>query len=327
MLNISRTGEKLSRGIALVVILVISSCASSTKHRAMNAPANGNGDSAIRNSATPENQGEIYGPFPGGSTAPQPGPAALAEIISNPDRVVLVLGRGLTHGYAYVGVIRALHELKVPIQAIYATEVGALASALYFTQPNPNRVDWALLRFNEKNLGPASGKFSFHLGSPESDLDGKLKEVFGERRMESVADRLHIEVEDAKTGEALVAKSGDLWRAVRGSLAGSNGYSPIDFEGRSIHASARKLFEEYRVARQSEKYPIIVVSAGQPPTELFRKLVEDQKATLLYIPLAGIDDLDLKKRNQAVFAGKNGVHKAAIEILGLVGRKPESGNQ
>jgi hypothetical protein len=321
--NISRIGGVFRHGITLLVILGVSSCASGRKHTSTEVPTS---PVPLQNGLKAAQSDVPYGPFPDGEAAILPAPAGSAAMISNPDRVVLVFGRGLTHGYAYVGVLRALKELKVPVHAIYATEVGALASSLYFTQPNINRFDWALLRFNEKNLAPSTGKFSFHLNSPENELDDRLKEVFNDLRVETFSDRLHIGLQDAKTGESLQARSGDLWRAVRGALAGANQFSPEDFEGRPVHAAATKIAESYRVARQSEKYPIVVVSAGEPPTELLRQLIESQKATFVYVPLPGIDDLDLKKRNQAVFAGKNTIHKAAKEILGLIGRKPE-GNQ
>jgi len=297
----------------LLVLAIFSSCASIAKRR----------QGETQNIPTPVSSGgETFGPFPSAAAEPLPPPGAPSDIVSNPDRIVLVFGRGLAQGYAYVGVLRALGELKIPIHAIYATEVGALAAALYFTQPNPNRIDWALLRFTEKNLRYPEGKFSFvRLQSPESDLSSKLRDIFGDRRVESLSEKLHITLEDAKTGETLEAKSGELWRALRGALSGVNGFPPEDFEGRQVRASARKLSDEYRIARQSEKYPVVVVSAGTPPPELFRKLVESQKATLISIPLPGMEDLDIKKRNQAVFSGKNAVHKAANELLGLIGRK------
>jgi hypothetical protein len=319
--NISRIGVGFRNGIVVMTILALSACASSTKHHRESAPAP-NYPGPVGNSLNSTKPGEVYGPVQT-ETGPIPAPAGPAEMVANPDQVVLVFGRGLTQGYAYVGVLRALRELKVPVHAIYATEIGALAAALSFTEPNLNRMDWALLHFSEKNLAGPSSKFSFHLAAADSDLDAKLREVFGDRRIEPLAEKLHIELQDAKSGETIEARSGELWRAVRGALAGANQFSPIDFEGRSVRASARKLSEAYRLARQSEKYPIIVVSAGEPPPELFHKLIENQHATLLYVPLPGIDDLDLKKRNQAVFLGKSTVHKAATEILGLVGRKPE----
>lgn len=309
--------------IVLVGLVTASACSTAGKRP---QSAINHGSSTGRAVNEPSSDGasaaEPFGPFPAPAVEPPQPPGAPAELVANPDRIVLVFGRGLTQGYTYVGVLRALAELKVPIHAIYATEVGALAAALYFTQPNANRIDWALLRFNEKNLRTPDGKFSFvRIQSPETELSTKLREVFGERRVESISEKLHITLEDAKTGETLVAKSGDLWRAIRGAMAGVNGFSPEDFEGRQVRASARGLSVEYGIARQNEKYPVVVVSVGAEPPLLFRKLVESQKATLLSVPLPGIDDLDLKKRNQAVFSGKKAVHQAANEILGLIGRK------
>ena len=210
------------------------------------------------------------------------------------------------------------------MHAIYATELGALAAALHYTQPNPNRVDWALLRFTEKNLRKPEGKLSFvRMQSPESDLSGKVREVFGTSRVETYADRLHILLSDPETGETQVAKSGELWRAVRAALSGSNGYSAFEFEGRRVKTSKLKLLDVYRMAHQDARYPVVVVSAGKPLDEALTKLVVEQAYKLITVPLPNIQDLDVKKRNQAVFSGKNAVHQVANEILGLVGRKAE----
>jgi predicted acylesterase/phospholipase RssA len=308
MLNISRTGEGIFRALLLATLIGVVGCAAPAKRGTPNPTAE-------KVAPHEEPRGEVYGPFP--TSAPSAPP------VSDPDRIVLVFGKGLTHGFAYVGVLRALQELKVPVHAIYATETGALAGALYFTQKNLNRIDWALLRFNEKNLGKREGKISFRLSSPEKALEESLQEVFGETRLESIADRLHVWLEDTKTEESFDARSGSLSSALRGALAGANEYAPAELEGRNVRASNTKLSELYQRARETEKYPVVVVAAGAPPTELFRKLLENEKSTLLYVPLPGMDDLEIKRRNQAVFSGKNAVHKAAKEILSLVGRKSE----
>lgn len=297
----------------VLIIAILSSCASPNKRRHQES---------ITGQPSRAESGELFGPVSDSTVEPFPPASAPLEIISKPDRIVLVFGRGLAQGYTYVGVLRALSELKIPIHAIYATEIGALAAALYFTQPNSNRVDWALLRFTEKNLLHPEGNFSFvRLQSPESELSERLRDIFGERRVESLSEKLHITLEDSKTGENLEAKSGTLWRALRGALAGANGFSPEDFEGRKVRASSRKILAEYQIARQTEKYPVVVVNAGFEPPELFRKLVESQKAVFITIPMLGINDLDLGKKNQAVFLGKNAIHQAANELLGLIGRK------
>ncbi|MBC7384640.1 MAG: patatin-like phospholipase family protein [Cryobacterium sp.] len=301
--------------VCILSLHLLGGCASATRHT---EPKGSEKAESGTTKKTNNNGSEVYGPFSGSENLPK-----TKEPVLKSDQITLVFGSGLAHGYTYVGVLRALSELKITVHSIYATEVGALAAALYFTQPNPNRIDWALLRFNEKNLRKPDGKLGFALRSPESDLDEKLHEVFGALRVENFSERLHILVEDAKTSEIFEAKKGDLWRAVRGSLAGANGFAPTLFEGRSIKAAPRKIAEEYRLAHQAEQYPIVVVTAGAEPTELFRKLLEGQNATLISVPLPGLDDLDVKKRNQAAFGGKNAVHQAANEILGLVGRKME----
>lgn len=321
ILNTSRIGgeglNKILKWTALGAVLSLAACSSLTRRTTHSTPPSSSKDAASRTDPA-----EVFGPFP--VATPAQGPATPSVLVENPDRIVLVFGKGLAHGYAYFGVLKALQELKINVSAIYATEIGALAGALYYTAPNPNRMDWALLRFNEKNLIPKDGKFSFRLGSPEEGLEKSLREVFGEKRIESMVDRLHISLEDVNTGEQLEARSGDVWKVVRGALAGTHLFSPIEIEGRIVRASNRKLSESFRLARQNEKYPVVVVVASEsPPTELFRKWVEDEKATLLYVPLSGMNDRDIKQRNQAVFSGKNVVHKAAKEILSLVGRKPE----
>lgn len=317
--------RNFSRILITLSLAALTACASARKSTSGHELSGTSGE--VMGPPRPEgplSNGEVYGPGFSDVAESVPGPTAAAPLIRNPDKVALVLGPGLTYGYSAVGAIKALVELKVPVHAIYGTEIGALVGALYYTQPNPNRIDWALLRFNENNLRHSESKLAaLKFKSPEEDLEERLKEVFGERRVETYADRLHILLEDAKTGEKLEAKSGELWRAVRGALAGANGFAPIDFEGRTVRASTKKMSDEYRIARQVEGYPIVVVLAGKQPSELFRKLIEEQKSTLIYVPLAGIDNLDLKKRNQAVFAGKSAVHQAANEILGLVGRKLE----
>lgn len=297
------------------VFLVLAACTSAPK-----TPTSVDAtEASLPRSYGPVAPATIYGPLPEDSESS----SAARNEIQNPDRIVLVFGAGLTHGYAYVGVLRALTELKIPVQAVYATEMGALAAALYYTQPNPNRVDWALLRFTEKNLRKPVGTFAFALlNSPENELSEKLRDVFGEKKIEPIADKLHVSVQDARSNENFDVRSGELWRIIRGALAGRNGFNPTRIAGKTVKASSRNLFDEYRIARQNEKYPIVVVSVG-PPNNQYQRAVEEDHGIWISIPLTGIDDLDLKKKNQAIFSGKNAVHESANLLLGLVGRKPE----
>lgn len=320
---VSKTTHYFKFVLLSLLISAVSACGTSTK-RAMPGNAEGVpvGPGAAQGPPVPP--GPVYGPNPGTETAAAPSPIGVFPSIPNPDRVVLVFGPGLVHGYAYIGVLRALRELRIEVHGIYGTEMGALAGALYYTQPNPNRIDWALLRFTEKNLQTPRGNFNFRIKSPENELESKLKEVFGDRRLETLSGKLHVSLVDTKTKEFVEATMGDLWRILRGALAGANGFSAADLDGREVRASNRKISEDYRIARQREGYPILVVSVGDAPSDLFRKLVQEQNGLALHVPMGAISNTEMKQRNQAVFSGKNAVHQATTEILQLVGRKPEA---
>ncbi len=304
--------------LALVLAIgLFSSCGSTRKLPVATDISTKTSEDEVAEAAEAEEAREVYGPFPNASPIDEEG---VPPVVDAPERIVLVFGSGLAHGFAYVGVLRALQDLKIEVQSIYATEVGALAAALYFTQPNANRVDWALMRFNEKNLRKPEGKFTFRLGSPEGDLESKLREVFGEKTLDSLQGRLHVTLENSANGKFFEAQGGDLREVLRAGLSGANGFSSIPLEGNPARAASKKLSETYRLARQRENAPVVVVSAGVPPSESFRKLVQEQNSTLIHVPLSGIDDLDLKKRNQAVFLGKSATQKSAGDLLRLVGR-------
>ncbi|HUP57734.1 MAG TPA: patatin-like phospholipase family protein, partial [Bdellovibrionota bacterium] len=94
--------------------------------------------------------GETYGPSEAyGPSAP---PAGQAEPAYGPEPIqlrplILVLGPGEARAFAHVGALRAIAEAKLPVAAIYATEMGALVGALYAMNANLNRFEWGLLRF------------------------------------------------------------------------------------------------------------------------------------------------------------------------------------
>ncbi len=310
-------------GLAPVALALLAACGSASKRTNPASAAEPMGPNQTTSAPAPN--GEVYGPQPGENSSSATVPdGGSAPSIENPDRVVLVFGPGLVHGYAYVGVLRALRELKVAVHSVYGTELGALAGALYYTQPNPNRIDWALLRFTDRNLQKPTGKFSFRLKSPEGDLEAKLREVFGETRLESLNGKLHIALEDARSQVTFEATNGELWRILRGALAGANGFSPFDFEGREVRATRRDLSESFRIARQREGYPVLVFSAGQAPNEDFRRHVLEQRGEFIHIPMGSISNVDMKQRNQAAFQGKSAVHRSAQKILRLIGRDPET---
>ena len=61
--------------------------------------------------------------------------------------VALVLGPGLARGYAHAGVLRTLHDNKIPVGAVLGVEMGALIGAIFATSRTINEFEWKLFKF------------------------------------------------------------------------------------------------------------------------------------------------------------------------------------
>ncbi|MFN9503271.1 MAG: patatin-like phospholipase family protein [Rubrivivax sp.] len=61
------------------------------------------------------------------ATAPATGPAAP---LGRP-RVALVLSGGGARGFAHLGVIKVLHEYRVPVDMVWGTSMGAVVGGAY----------------------------------------------------------------------------------------------------------------------------------------------------------------------------------------------------
>lgn len=262
---------------------------------------------------TPEMAGpaEPFGPIP---------PPSAITYSENPDQVVLVFGPGVSSGFAYVGVLKALHKLKVPIRAIYASEVGALVSSLYLTQPNLNKMDWALMQFNERNLVREKKLVSFN--SPEEKLEKSLDDLIGNIRVEDLRAKVAVPLEEVKSNTAVFADRGELKEILRCTLSGSSGLKPCRrADKKEYRAGGGKIGQVYQLARQQETYPILVVNAGEEVSLLLRKLMDEQHAYYVQIPLNKWDDLDLRRKNQAAFLGKQAIEQNEKAILSLIGKE------
>lgn len=290
--------------LTTILFVVMSGCASARKSEPMGPAAPG--EVGTRPVHGPQ---EAYGP-------PVPAPSGTVAV-SQPDQVVLVFGPGLARGFACVGILKSLHELKVPIRAIYATEVCALASALYLSQPTLNRMDWALMQFGEDQLVKGSG---ISLSSTEKKLESKLLEVFGNQTHEDLRIPLRIPLLSLESGHTVIAEKGNLRDTLRSTLSSDNRLSPGVWEGRP-HRSA-SVIESFPVAQawqQEGGYPVIAFTTGAFPPSV-KSAAKDLGVMFVSVPMGGISDADFKKRNQATYQGKNIIQKMKSEILQKIGR-------
>ncbi|HMN45041.1 MAG TPA: patatin-like phospholipase family protein [Povalibacter sp.] len=181
-------------------------------------------------------------------------------------RIGLVLSGGGARGAAHVGVLKVLDEMRVPVDAIAGTSMGAVVGGLYASGMSAreietlmNSVNWqdafldrpprAELGFRRKqddrnflvrySLGVREDGFVLPQGLVQGQ---KLEQVLRNAALPVAEvqdfDRLPIPFRaiatDLETGEAVLMKSGDLVTALRASMSAPGVFAPAQREGRLL---------------------------------------------------------------------------------------------
>jgi len=133
--------------------------------------------------------------------------------------VGLVLSGGGARGFAHIGVIRALHECGIPIDAIGGTSMGAVIAAQHAlgwdwqTMARVNREEW--LRCEpQKN-------YTLPLVAINSGrrMDQMLRRMFGTAEIQNLRTKFFCVSTNLTTADAKIHSEGTLWKAVRASVS------------------------------------------------------------------------------------------------------------
>ena len=192
--------------------------------------------------------------------------AALAASAAERPRIGLVLGGGGARGAAHVGVLEVLERLRVPVDCVAGTSMGALVAGAWgagmdsaqlrralseanwsdMFQDNP---DWTELNFRNRRLargflpGSELGVSAHGLAAPEGLLTGQKIKLFfnqlvgadlGERDLAELPLPVSIVATDIGTGERVVMRSGSLTQAMRASMSVPGLMSPVEIGARKL---------------------------------------------------------------------------------------------
>jgi NTE family protein len=180
-----------------------------------------------------------------------------SEPVKRP-RVGLVLAGGGARGGAHVGVLKVLEELKIPIDCIAGTSMGALVGGGYASGMSAGEieqfvrnVDWKVVvggsgnrplqtaeqkRFNASTgaveLGIKHGKIVTRSGLLSTGgIEDLLRSYVARGRFVSDFDKLPIPFRavatDMLTGNMVVIDRGDLAQAMRASMAVPGAFAPV----------------------------------------------------------------------------------------------------
>lgn len=147
----------------------------------------------------------------------------LARSLSG-NTIGLVLGGGGARGFAHLGLIRALEELKIPIDMVGGASAGSIAAAHLAMG-----LDWKAMRDNIKFLFSVFDDYTLPLVSLVSGgkFQGALKSMFGDIQIEDLWLDFFCVSTNLSRAELKVHRSGRLENAVRASASIPGVFPPV----------------------------------------------------------------------------------------------------
>lgn len=153
---------------------------------------------------------------------------------NNIKEVSLVLGSGGARGLAHIGVIRALEAHGWEIATISGSSMGALIGGIYAAGKLDDYEKWVreltefnVLRFLDLGWGKA-GLFKGDM------LMKTLKGFIGDHRIEEMPIPLTLVATDVLTRQEVWLSRGDLFDAIRASIAVPTIFAPHPIKGRKL---------------------------------------------------------------------------------------------
>ncbi len=181
-------------------------------------------------------------------------------------RIALVLSGGGARGTAHIGVLKVLEEMRVPIDAIAGTSIGAVVGGLYAAgvpaaeiekvmasidwqeafRDRPSRADLAFRRKQDDAdypvrlpLGIKGGKFLLPKGLIQGQrlhqmLRSATLPVAHIDRFDDLPIAFRAVATDIESGAAVVLDQGDLATALRASMSAPGVFAPVEVGGQLL---------------------------------------------------------------------------------------------
>ncbi|NHA15977.1 patatin-like phospholipase family protein [Thioalkalivibrio sp. XN279] len=191
--------------------------------------------------------------------AAEPGQAAAPGQAAERPRIGLVLGGGGARGGAHVGILKVLDELRVPVDCVAGTSMGALVGATFASgmpadelERRLGAIDWAATIGTSvwRNLEPMQRKLSGVTYSnsiefsawggelhgdagfiPAQQVEAELRLLISGARNITDFDHLPLPFRavatDLRSSSMVVLGAGDLGEAMRASMAVPGLFSPV----------------------------------------------------------------------------------------------------
>ncbi|HMD73226.1 MAG TPA: patatin-like phospholipase family protein, partial [Steroidobacteraceae bacterium] len=211
-------------------------------------------------------------------------------------RICLVLSGGGARGMAHIGVLKVLEQLKIPVDCIAGTSMGAIVGGLYASGMSPERIEAKMNSVDwQEAFRDAPPRKDLAFRRKQDDLNFLVRLPFGLKHYEVLLPRGLIQGEklqqmlrsqtptygntpsfddlptpfravatDLETGQAVVMDKGDLALAMRASASIPGLFAPVEDQGRLLVDGGLTENLPMEVARAMHADVLIVVDVTFP---------------------------------------------------------------
>lgn len=240
-----------------------------------------------------------------------------AELQYERPRIGLALGGGGARGAAHIGVLKELERLRIPIDAIAGTSMGAIVGGLYASGKTPEELqqlveslDWAdafddrskrehrsFRRKEDDAAFPIPLELGLRDGSlqlPKGIIQGQklslilreqLLHVYNVHDFDDLPTPFRAVAADIATGDVHVMSHGDIELAIRASMSAPGLFAPVVVDGRTLVDGGLVGNVPVSVVREMDVDIIIAVDVEfplYPPEQLESALaITEQMLTIL----------------------------------------------
>jgi NTE family protein len=226
--------------------------------------------------------------------------AATAPAAQQRPRIGLVLGGGGAKGAAHVGVLDVLDEMRIPVDCVVGTSMGALVGGAYASGLDAEELDTAIRSISwqeaiafkgqrerepmRRKLAGVTYSNSLEFGLRDGrlvpprgfintqNIEQTIQQLVSRSRGIDDFDQLPIQYRavatDMKTGEMVVLSQGNLAQAMRASMSVPGVFAPVNVQGRVLGDGGLTRNVPVDVARRTCADVVIAVAVPNPAPTL-----------------------------------------------------------
>ncbi|NVK28329.1 MAG: patatin-like phospholipase family protein [Flavobacteriia bacterium] len=153
---------------------------------------------------------------------------------SDKKSVALVLGSGGARGLAHIGVIEVLEERGYEITSISGASIGAVIAGVYAAGSMQDYKDWIVSLDRRKVFGLMDFTLSSHGFIKGERVFNEMKQFVGIEKIEDLRIPFSAVAVDLENQEEVVFTEGDLWSAIRASVAIPSVLTPVMQDNRIL---------------------------------------------------------------------------------------------